>query len=140
MSSAFFANAVTDTITIGDVTVTIKKLNWRKLQEASEAQTAAYYAQVAKAPKVLLDAQASTVREKEQAVAVGDKPKRHNYAGYDRGVVLRAGIKSWTVEAKLPAAVDELDEATSEQLHRAILDLSLPSLDASAEEDARKND
>lgn len=141
MSSAFFATAVTDTVSFSDVTVTIKKLNHKKLREASEAQTAAYYAQVSKAPKGLLDAQAATAKEREQAPGASDKPKVHNYAGYDRDVVLRAGVKAISgIEAKLPAALDDLDEESAKRLHEAILNLSLPPLDDQAEEDARKND
>jgi hypothetical protein len=140
MSSAFFATAVTDTVTIGDVTVTIKKLNWKQLRKASEAQTAAYYALVGKAPKGLLDAQAERAKERAADADIADKPKEHNYAGYDRDVVLQAGVKSWTVDAKLPSGLDDLDEATAEHLHKAILDLSLPPLDPAAVEAERKND
>ena len=139
MSSAFFAQAVTDTVTIGDVTVTIKKLNWKQLRKASEAQSAAYYALVSKAPKALLDAQAASAKEKGGDQAE-EKPKQHNYAGYDRDVVLQAGVKSWTADAKLPSGLDDLDEATADQLHRAILDLSLPPLDPAVGEAERKND
>lgn len=133
------ASDTTDTLEIDGKTVTIRKLNWRKLREASDAQTDAWQARVSKTPKALLDAQASQARE-TPAVNAAAKPKQHNYDGYDRSVVARAGVKSVPGVEKVAQWHDDLDEVDASRLHRRILDLSLPPLDPAAEEADRKND
>jgi hypothetical protein len=135
------ASNTTGTIEIDGKTVTYHKLNWKKLREASDAQTLAYYAQVSKAPKALLDAQATTTAQaKGSATGVADTPKEHNYAGYDRDVVFRAGVKSVPGVEKVNTWLDDLDEVDAKRLHKAILDLSLPPLDPAVEDAERKND
>lgn len=140
-----FATGVTKEVVIGDVTVTIKKLNWKKLRDAAQARTEVARAEMKALPSAMLERivarQAGTGPDGAPPAPVPIEQQRlARYASYDREIVLRAGVKSWTVDAKLPEAVDTLDEETAEQLHRAIVDLSLPLLEPGAEEAERKKD
>lgn len=152
-----FSSKVQRTITIqddegGDVTVILQKLTDRKLREASDAQSLAYYAMTKTASKALLDAQRDSAKATEAATpkeAVTEDPDtiaarvkakhKARCSGYDRDLVLRAGVKSWSVDAKLPGALDDLDATLAERFHLEILDLSLPAIDPETEETARKN-
>jgi hypothetical protein len=155
------ASQVTDTITIidpvaGEVIVTIKKLNWKKLRDADRAQTEDYYASVAKAPKSVVEGwqkQADQNKGKEPEPPKDDAAKakaleeryKARAAGYDRDTCFRAGVKSVSIpdvkdQKQLYAWLDDLDEENAAKIHRAIVDSSLPSLEPEVEEAARKND
>jgi hypothetical protein len=134
-----FASRITDTVEIGDVVVTIQKLSWKSLRKAEEAKSDAALGHLAKMGNA-----AGAIQERADARhkdrELDDTAKREmRYAAYDRDVVLRAGIKSWTADEKLPGAIDFLEEAAANKIFRAIVDLSLPPLDAAVEETARKN-
>lgn len=136
-----FASVVTESIEIGDVTVTIQKLNWKKLREAAQVRSEEARATMKALPQAMLDqmARGSDGEKKAPEVPI-DVQRTARYTMYDRDKVLRAGVKAWTAQdRKLPGALDELDEEVAEQLLRAILDLSLPPLEPGVEEAARKN-
>jgi hypothetical protein len=140
-----FASSVIDTVAIGDVIVTIRKLSWKSLEKASDVKTDRDLAATSKMGQIA----AQSIREVQQARAAAtvelspeEQVKRQRearYRNYDRDLIIRAGVKSWTAEPKLPAALEDLDEETAEVLYRAIVDLSLPALDPKVEEEARKN-
>jgi hypothetical protein len=141
-----FASRTTSTVTIGAVVVTIQKLNWKALGQASEAAAPQIEKAAAEARRLVdgLGAEVIAAIEKRRAekgtADDSEQRRERRYRQYDRAAVLRAGIKSWTAEEKLPGAIDDLEEPVAEQLHRAILDLSLPPIDAAAQEQLRKND
>lgn len=145
-----FASNVKKQVEIQDgetlVSVTIKKLSARILVKASETRQQASM----KASKELggelievfrkdaqqkadaadKDAEDPTPEEKLKAL----KEKREaQYALYDRDEILMKGIDSWTAPVKREEGIEDLDEETSEKLHREILDLSLPPLDVDGE-------
>jgi hypothetical protein len=134
-----FASQVTDTVTIGEVVVTVRKLSWKSLGHAAEIKQNDVMALMAKAGNAA--GQLSDRREHREKVEPTVQQKHEaRYTQYDRGAVLQAGVKAWSAtDKKLPGALDDLDEAVAEQLHRAILDLSLPSLEDGAEAAAQKN-
>lgn len=110
-----------------------------RVAEARAQAEAAAAAAVAAPPA---DGDAPPV-EVAPAVVVDTAAQREaRYQRYDRDTVVRSGVRSWLCgdkEKPLPqiqAGVQDLDDDAMTTLHRAILDLSLPSLD---EENARKN-
>lgn len=155
-----FASKTTSTVTLhddafGDVVVTIQKLSGHALEEAEkirsdESMILALKMQSAMAVPALAEAVAARVAMKasapDQPAAAVDVQLRceQRYKQYDRNTVVRSGVRSWlsTAKEKLPSVqigVQDLDDASAEQLHRAILDLTLPAIDVAAQEDDRKN-
>jgi hypothetical protein len=125
-----FASQVTREVQIEDVTVTIKKLSGRALEKASEARQLAVAENMRRMGGDVL----KSLRDIKTADVVGEPDyaaaTKARYGQYDRTAVLVAGILRWS--AQVPpstAAIEDLDEDTAEQLHKAILDLSLPPLD-----------
>ncbi len=60
-----------------------------------------------------------------------DAPRQARYNSFDRGLVLQAGIVSWTYEGVkvAPEAIEDLTEQDAQVLYEEIVDLSLPPLD-----------
>lgn len=61
------------------------------------------------------------------------------YLQYDQETVLRGGITSSSDKKKPEALINDLEEEAADRLHREILDLTLPPIDANAPETVRKN-
>ena len=115
-----------------EVSVTIRKLGWRALGEAIEAQSNTAMAKATgqnlEAMKVLAEINKSDKKQEETP--------EMRYRKYDRETVLRKGVERWTAAVPIAEGIEDLDEPTAELLHRAILDLSLgPSTKAEAEKE-----
>lgn len=157
-----YASQTTGTVTIespqGQVVVTIQKLPWKIQRKASDTEyeraldraSRLASAQSNKSLAAMLGARRAQ-REAAAAAQAGpstdvDPPavdldllREQRYAKYDKDTVLRGGVQSWTDKKALPAGLDDLDHEASETLHRAILDLTLPAIDAATRETERKN-
>jgi hypothetical protein len=156
-----FASKVTSKVTIGDVVVTISKLSGKALAEAADVQhervvlSALRLTQQA-GPQMqeALAARAEEKRAEQERAEAGqaaatvdaDAVREQRYRQYDRATVLRAGVRAWVSvsasDEKLPpvsTGIDDLDDDAAEQLRRAILDLTLPPVDAESLETERKN-
>jgi len=118
-----FASRITGTVQVGDVVVTIAKLSWKKLREASEANTENQLATArAVGPEMMRAFREMGETAKDEAAKPGDR-----YKGYDREKVLLAGIRSWTAPEKVtPDTVGDLETAAADEIFRAIIDLSVP--------------
>ena len=138
-----FASRVTKDVEVKDgaavTLVTIRKLSGRSLEKAREAKAAAQLASLRNASKDLLqamrsselDAAAAQLAAKREAESKDPKAQaKARYDAHDRETVLNAGIWRWSCpEPVNPDNIADLDEAIAQQLHEAILDLSLPGLD-----------
>jgi len=138
-----FASRVTKEVEVDDgeslVKVTIQKLSARALDKAREAKSIAQLTAMRPASKDMwqgmrsaeMDRLADELKEKRANEAADPKARaRARYDLHDREHVLQAGIVRWTSVTLLSEkALDDLDEATAQKLHEAILDLSLPPLD-----------
>jgi hypothetical protein len=135
-----FASMKTDTVTLREdaeggapteVTVTVQKLSWRQLREASEKATenAIRSAQAAGGDllRAMRDVATPATQQTPDEKALAEREAL--YRQYDRGTVLRLGVLKWTHATKLPAGLDDLDEAAAETIHRKVLDISLPQKD-----------
>lgn len=109
--------------------IEIRKLPWRKLREASDAQQSAAYAHVKALGKEGMEAVKDVTPEQIAAL------QKNPLASYDAGVLLRAGITAWSyTDAPTPAEIDDLDEAVAEWLVGEIVTLAKP---ATSEADAK---
>lgn len=119
-----FASAITKNVSVGDVTITIRKLSWKKLKEAAQANSDSALATASKLSPEMLKA----FREMdERQIASAQSSAQDRYKGYDREKVLNSGIVSWTATTKLSAdAIADLEEDVAEQVYRAVIDLSIP--------------
>ena len=91
--------------------VEIRKLSWRQLEAASDAQTEKAMAKVS-------GLGAELMASLPKAVA-GD---RDPVDSYDRGAALAAGIIAWSYDAPVsPDAIGDLDEETAGWLMREII-------------------
>ena len=145
-----FASQVRSTVDLEDsVQVVIRKLSAKTLDKAREAKQMAFAASAraygADMMKVLRDASAQDIEAAEkrraEALAKENASGDSRFAGYDRDVVLTAGIVSWNVEPKVsPDSVADLDEPTAGKLFKAILELSLPPVDPQAIEEKTAKD
>lgn len=158
-----FASRKTDTVTLDDGNVvTIRRLNWKAQRDAaaeqmkrqallsailnsglslpSEALRTALADHDAR-QKADRDEKQDLSAEKQQAKADQERKIKieQRYAAFDREIVLKNGVEKWTDEAKLPGGLDDLVESSADKLHRRILDLTLPPIDAATVEDERKN-
>lgn len=120
-----FASKITSTVTVGANVVTIAKLSWKKLREASEANTENSIGTARMVGPELMQA----------FNAMGDKAERNvaeqpadRYKAYDREKVLFAGIRSWTDTAVKvsPESICDLESDAADAIFRAIIDLSIP--------------
>jgi hypothetical protein len=120
-----FASRITDTVKVGEFTVTIAKLSWSKLREASDKNTEHAMAVASRVGSDLI----KTFREMDKDR--DDKPRAESpddrYKGYDKTKVLNCGVKAWTAPEKVtPEAIDDLEPDAAEKIFRAIIDLSIP--------------
>lgn len=84
--------------------VEIRKLPWRKLREAAEAQQAIAYGYVKTLGKEGMDAVRGVTAEQIEAV------QRDASSRYDWGVLLRGGITAWSYSASpTPDEIDDQD-------------------------------
>lgn len=138
-----FASRVRKHLTFADgtdtITVTIVKLSGKTLEKAADLrQQEAARAAKALGPEFVREFQsaAAAAPDKPDPVAEAKAKAKARYASYQREAVLQAGIESWSATRPdgkpLPVheGIDDLDEETCEQLHRAIIDLSVPSEEA----------
>lgn len=127
-----FAASVKSTVAIGEVSVTIRKLSAKSLDKAAEATQAAAAATARAFGADMVRAVQDATRDIAPAAPVVltvEQQKKARYGAYDRGSVIRAGVVEWTAPEKLPEALEDLDEEATQQLHEAIIDLSLPPID-----------
>lgn len=126
-----FATQVKKTIEVpGDdndvITVTIRKLSYRILKAAYEFKQSSTIKSTKEYGSDLIKA----FREMPAATAaVTPDPLKARYGSYDVDQILEKGIVEWTATAKLPEAIQDLDEATATKLFREILDFSLPPIE-----------
>jgi hypothetical protein len=117
----------------GIVYVTIRKLSARSLERAAEVSQASAMKSVSDVGPGMMQA----IREAGSELKKADDPKRAlaaRYGAYDRASVIRAGVESWTAtDVPVETGVDDLDEEATAFLHREIVDLSLPSVEVTAE-------
>ncbi|HXH05851.1 MAG TPA: hypothetical protein VNI83_04600 [Vicinamibacterales bacterium] len=135
-----FATACQETLPVpGDPshTVTIRRLSALELEEAQRAAAAA-------ATKRLLELGGASVLKELSALggsvaAPATSEPIDPLQAYDRRLVLRAGIVSWSYERPVtPEAIDEIEPEAAEAIARAILRLTRPSLFASPKDAAEE--
>lgn len=115
---------VAKTITIPgeDATVDIRMVSWLTLDKAQAARMKDLAEAVRTAVVVGGGGDGAAVIERLRAAAPGTKPDR--FLQYDKYVLLKHGVVSWTYP--VPVDPEALDPATAEYVARAILDYSLP--------------
>lgn len=121
-----FASRVKKVIEVNDgdelIQITLKKLNARQLERASEVrQTASMINARSLGGEVL-----KAIREIEQPNKAVLTTRKQHYAMYDRTTILNAGIESWTSKVSLEKGIEDLDEEMSTLLFETIVDLSDP--------------
>lgn len=133
-----FASQVTKDIVRGEDTITIRKLSGKSLQKAREGrsmdQTSYLRHLGAELFRVLRSEALDEAAKKLEAMKEAKTPeerRKARYGEYDRDLVLNAGILRWSCGDLTPDRVADLPEEDAQALHEAILDLSLPPLDAS---------
>ncbi len=119
----------------GDTTLaaTIRKLSWKKLDKAQTIERSGAIATARETGAELVKA----FRELNKAEAAGEitpeVKRKARYGQYDKATVLESGLTKLdgadTSDA-IAARIEELDMAEAQQIHEAILDLSLPPIDA----------
>lgn len=118
-----------------EVTVKIRKLSRRQLFDASEVQSEQAAKQMNRMnPEVLRGIHAAgqeEIKRREEAKKESGKAGvfEINYGGYDVETVLLAGIVSWSVAVEPKIGIADLDEASSQKIFKAILDLSIEKVD-----------
>lgn len=143
-----FASRVTSTVLVedqdGSVSVVVRKLSAITLERAAETRAAAVATASSKWGAEMIRSFRDTGDDKKSAEPKPrdlEAERKARYTSYDRQTVLGKGVVSWTAKERVcPDTIEDLDEQTSQQLHEAILDLSLPSLDPVVEELKAKND
>lgn len=137
-----FASMVQKEVVLADgERVVIRKLNHATLDRARDARSS-------KGARSLRDFGGeivSVLRSEEfgQLKAKREEdpnaPRLARYNAFDRGIVLVAGIKSWTSSEKLtPEAVEDLDEPSAQKIFEEIVDLSLGPLNQKTVEEQGK--
>lgn len=132
-----FASRTKKVISVEDgdstVEVTIQKLSARSLEKAAEARQIAVGAvtrnlgsEIMRSLRDLPDAPKKELTDKEKREA--------RFSPFDRDHVLSVGIVSWTSEKNLKEGIPDLDEETSKLLFEAILEMSLPSPEATGKD------
>jgi hypothetical protein len=143
-----FASKHTKAIPFPEGVVTIRKLAYGDLDDAAEArQRKAAQSARDMGPemvKAFRDGAEKPVAEPAKLTPEQEKAARTKarYESYDRNIVLVRGVVSLpdTAAEQTAKAVRELDEPTADQLHREILDYSLPPLDESEAKAVGKGD
>ncbi|MDP3717090.1 MAG: hypothetical protein Q8T13_04890 [Acidobacteriota bacterium] len=113
----------------GPDVITVKRLGWRRLEEAEKANTKAAIAHVRELGGMAV---VKEIREAGGRPAIEAAAKADPLVSYDIGVLLTIGVTSLDSEG-----IDELEPATAKAVAREVLRLSNPSLFES--EDERKN-
>jgi len=114
-----------------DQWVEIRKLPWRKLREASDAQQTIAYAHVKTLGKEGLDAVKDVTPDQIAAL------RKNPLASYDAGVLLRAAVTAWSYSAKpTPEEIDDQDDALVEWLVGEIVTLAKPPRSEADEKNA----
>lgn len=159
-------DTITIAAAAGPVVVTIQKLNWKLLKKAARlkydemvanaARLTAGHSSGALAAALAARAAQAAAEQNQPAQAIGDdapvapearrpsaleleRAREARYGQYDQETVLLGGVRS-SSDKKAPAdLVSDLEEGAADKLHRAILDLTLPAIDAETRETERKN-
>jgi hypothetical protein len=125
-----FVGKVEKEITVGDGTLTIRKLSAKKLQKARDARSLAQ----AEGLKVMGgDVLKAMFRSDEAKALSAERPKltpeeerKAFCAAHDRGVILTLGIVSWSWGPLPDDPLDFVDDETADEIHRTILDYAVP--------------
>jgi hypothetical protein len=110
-------------------TVTIRKLTGKEVETAQEAHATAFATGRARNwSKTLRQVMSAGAKDSDAKAAMADP-----MAGYDRFVMMHAGIVSWTLtpttdRKELIAEINDLDDEASEYLATEILRLTKPQL------------
>lgn len=138
-----FASKHTDSITLDGVTVQLRKLSARQLENAAEVHQLEF-AKFAKALsgdilKALRDPEAIAEAKAEEDETPEGLQARHEarYPLYDRFTVVSYGIEAWDAKEDgkaldLKKGIEDLDAEAAEKIKRKLLDMSLPPLGAAA--------
>jgi len=112
-----------------DATAVIRKLSHTQLKAAAKARQSegvGFMREMgAEMMKALRDADTETVKKIEDG-------QQANINNYDRDMLLKSGIASWSYDAQLPGATDDLDEPTAKFLAEQIFEFSRPETKAEA--------
>lgn len=122
------AAKITGKVDLGWTVVNIRALSGKSLRKAGEARqiTAAQNAKSWGGELVQIFSKADTPEGKaEREKKAADPEARYNH--YDRESVLIAGVTGWDSEEKLTNLDEQLTDEDAEKVHRAIIDLSLPT-------------
>lgn len=142
-----FASKITGQVVITshgrEITVAIRALAGKALRKASEARE---LAAARAAGSIGVDAlQALRAANKASGTAAAPLTAEQRYALYDVDTVLAAGVTGWSAVDDEDKAIGvctetlaDLEADAETQLHRAILDLSLPPIDPKAVEELGK--
>ena len=104
----------------------LRRLSWRQLEQASDAQSDAALQRIKKLGGDLIGALRGLAGDQEQNPA----------AKYDRAVVLKSGIVNWSYNVPVtPENIDDLDKETADWAVEEILGMHAPRT-----EEERKND
>lgn len=99
----------------------IRKLSWRKLEQASDVQTDVQFARIKRIGRDALAA----VRSSTEGQQIDPN------TAYDQGEVLKLGIVAWSYDAPLTAEnLDALDANTADWAFGEIMSLSKPRTEA----------
>lgn len=105
------------------VSVVIRKLSHMELKQAAKARQSegvGFMRELGgELMKSLRDADVGAVKRIQET-------QQADINTYDRDLLLKTGIVSWTYDAKLPGATDFLDESTAKFLSEQIFDFSRP--------------
>lgn len=128
-----FASHTTTTIAVPHdppQTVTIRKLRGRELQDAQAADLRAFIGN--RSPRGWAGTLRGLIAKARAGDDVGnaDPVLTDPLIGYDRAVVVRAALLSWTYTDHPPTAdeIDDLDDETIDFIAREILRLTKPQL------------
>jgi hypothetical protein len=135
-----FASSVKKQVILGDETFNIRMLSWHSLEKASQARQLAQIADLralggdlmkALRSDGIADAAAEAAKSLAAKRATPEGRKKERYEKYDREEVLVASVETWTLPKPVSReSIKDLDPETAAALHREILDLSLPPMDA----------
>lgn len=104
----------------------LRRLSWRQLEQASDAQSDAALDRMKRLGGDLLKALRDTVSNQEQ----------NPTAKYDQAAVLKSGIVNWSYNVPVtPENIDDLDKETADWAVEEILGMHAPRT-----EEERKND
>lgn len=144
-----FASKVTSQVVFPDGVVNIRKLSAMSLEKAQAArQITVSQLSRSMGPELIRAFNSPEVEEaaKNRPKPTPEEKHKARYAGYDRQLVLQAGVVSWTYQKddgtplKVSEGLADVDEESAEKLHEAILDLSLPPITEAEQEAVQAKD